>query len=205
MITMGKKKPIIGILGGIGAGKSTVASEFAKLGCALIDADKLAHEVLDEENISSQITEAFGAGIIGIAGHIDREKLAQRVFDSAEQVKKLNKIVHPRVLARCRELITAYKSCKNVPAIVLDMPLLVEIGWEKKCDILVFVACNEENRLKRAGHMDGTKKNNLKKREKFQISLDKKAIIADHTVDNNSEESAIAEQIERIFSIIINN
>ena len=201
---MDKNKPIIGILGGIGSGKSSVAAEFAKLGCALIDADKLAHEVLDDENIINQLTEAFGEAIVDTDGHIDRKKLAQTVFEDADQVKKLNEMVHPPVLARCQQLITAYNACENVPAIVLDMPLLVEVGWEKRCDIVVFVACNAENRLKRAGHVDVPEKNNLKKRENFQNSLDNKAIIADYTVDNNSGESAMAEQIERIFSVIIN-
>lgn len=199
---MGKNKPIIGIAGAIGSGKSTVAAEFARLGCALIDADKLVHEVLDDENTIKQLTGAFGEGIVGTDGQIDRKKLAQTAFKSAVQVKKLNGIVHPPVIKMCEKLILAYKARKNVPAIVLDMPLLVEIGWEKQCDIVVFVACNAKNRLKRAGQMDLETKNNLKKREKFQISLDKKANIADYIVDNNSGESAIAEQIERIFSII---
>ena len=201
---MEKHKPIIGIVGGIGSGKSTVAGEFARLGCALIDADKLAHEVLDDKNIIEQLRAAFGEGIIGTDGGIDRKMLAEVIFADADQLTKANGIIHPPVLARCEELISGYNRREEVPAIVLDMPLLVEVGWEKRCEIVVFVACNAENRLERIGQMGLEAKNNLKKREKFQNSLDKKANIADYTVGNNSGESAIAEQVERIFSIIIN-
>ena len=70
-----RKKPIIGILGGIGSGKSTVANEFAKLGCAVIDADKIAHALLDEPGVRDEVVSLFGRGILGPAGEIDREKL----------------------------------------------------------------------------------------------------------------------------------
>jgi len=202
---MGKHKPIIGILGGIGAGKSSVASEFAKLGCGLVDADAIVHELLAEDGIKRQLREAFGDDIFGAGGVIDREKLAVAVFDDAERVKRINAILHPAVLDRCEELICSYNSKNDVAAIVLDMPLLMEIGWGKRCDILVFVACNAEKRILRVGERSLVAKKNLKKREKFQISLDKKENIAHYLVDNNSDGSAIAGQVERIFSIIINN
>ena len=120
-------------------------------------------------------------------------------------VKRINEIIHPPVLARCQELICSYNRQNDTSAIVLDMPLLLEIKWEKRCDFLVFVACNAEKREKRTEKRSQMAKKYLKKREKFQISLDKKGNIAHYTVDNNSDESAIAGQVERIFSIIINN
>jgi len=202
---MEKRKPIIGILGGIGSGKSSVAAAFAALGCGLVDADAIVHELLREEDTIKQLREAFGDGIMCADGVVDREKLALAVFDDIEGVKTVNEIIHPAVLGRCEELITGYNACEDLSAIVLDMPLLLEIGWEKQCDILVFVACNAENRQLRAQIRSINAKNYLKKREKFQISLDKKENIAHYIVDNNSDESAIADQVERIFSIIINN
>ena len=192
-------------MGGIGSGKSSVAAAFAGLGCGLVDADAIVHELLRQEDTIKQLREAFGDGIVRADGVVDRKKLALAVFDDIEGVKTVNEIVHPAVLGRCEELIAGYSACEDISAIVLDMPLLLEIGWDKRCDILVFVACNAENRQLRTSERCLNAKNYLKKREKFQISLDKKENIAHYIVDNNSDESAIADQVERIFSIIINN
>lgn len=201
---MGKHKAIIGIVGGIGAGKSSVAAAFAGLGCGLVDADAIVHELLRDDGIRRQLGEAFGDGIFDSDGFVDRERLALEVFEDIERVKRINEIIHPAVFSRCEELIFSYNQKKDVSAIVLDMPLLVEIGWEKRCDIVVFVACNAENRELRAAKRGLGGGKYLKKREKFQISLDKKEDMAHYIVDNNSDESAIADQVERIFSIIIN-
>ncbi|MBW8034573.1 MAG: dephospho-CoA kinase [Planctomycetes bacterium] len=202
---MEKRKPIIGILGGIGSGKSSVAAAFARLGCGLVDADAIVHELLQEADTIKQLREAFGDGIMRGDGVVDREKLALAVFDDVDRVKTINEIIHPAVLGRCEELITGYNACEDISAIVLDMPLLLEVGWDKRCNILVFVACDAEKRQLRGEVRSSNAKNYLKKREKFQISLDKKENIAHYIVDNNSDESAIADQVERIFSIIINN
>ena len=202
---MKKHKPIIGILGGIGSGKSTVAAAFGGLGCGLVDADAIVHELLRDDDTIKRLTDVFGVEIVDNDGVVDRQRLGLVVFDDIERVKKLNKIIHPKVLGRCEELICSYTANDDVQAIVLDMPLLMEVGWDKRCDILVFVACDAEKRELRSGKQSSNAKKYLKKREKFQISLDKKGNIAHYTVDNNSDESAIADQVERIFSIIINN
>ena len=96
-----------------------------------------------------------------------------------------------------------YSRQENIRAIVLDMPLLLEVAWDKHCDVLIFVECSDSIRSKRAEKRDICYENRLKKREKFQISLDNKAQIAHYTVRNNSDLSALAEQVERIFSIIM--
>jgi dephospho-CoA kinase len=87
---------------------------------------------------------------------------------------------------------------------VLDMPLLVEVGWDKRCDRLIFVDCDRKKRLKRAKKMGLFDENQLKVRENFQISLDKKVSIADNIIDNNSGFSALARQVADIFSYIFN-
>ncbi len=208
------KKPIIGILGGIGSGKSTVAAEFAKLGCKVIDADKIAHELLDEPGVKEKIIGIFGQAILDSAGKIDREKLAELVFadartcgyanTGAEKLSLLNRIIHPLVLQRAEELIEQYNRQKQVKAIVLDMPLLVEVGWDKRCDKLIFVDCEQKLRLDRAKKL-GFDKNQVKIRENFQISLDNKANLADNIINNNSDFSALARQVADIFSYIVYN
>ena len=114
----------------------------------------------------------------------------------------LNDLIHPEVLRKCRSLISQYKDDETITGIILDMPLLLEVGWEKKCDFLIFVACEEAERIEWAlknGKMDIEQ---LKKRENLQISLDKKRQIAHYRVYNNSDESDVAEQIAQIFSNI---
>ena len=200
-----KKKPIIGILGGVGSGKSTVAAEFAKLGCVVIDADKIAHELLDKKNVQDKIVDLFGKNILDSGGKIDRKKLADIVFADADKLLSLNSIVHPLVLSRAEQLIKRYNQQNQVKAIVLDMPLLVEAGWAERCDKLIFVDCGRQLRVNRARKLGILGENKLKIRENFQISLDKKIDIADNMIDNNSDFSGLAKQVADIFSNIVDN
>ncbi len=201
MVAAGKK-PIIGILGGIGSGKSTAAAEFAKLGCKVIDADKIAHELLGEPSVKEKVVGLFGRSILNPEGKIDREKLAEVVFADADKLSLINEIIHPLVLQRAGELIKQYDCQKQVKAIVLDMPLLVEVGWDKRCDKLIFVDCEQKLRLDRAKKL-GFDKNQVKIRENFQISLDNKANLADNTIDNNSDFSELVRQVANIFTSIL--
>ncbi len=116
----------------------------------------------------------------------------------------INEIIHPLVLQRAEELIEQYNRQNQVKAIVLDMPLLVEVGWDKRCDKLIFVDCRQQLRLDRAKKM-GFDKNQVKIRENFQISLDNKIAIADNTINNNSDFSALAKQVTDIFSYVVDN
>ena len=185
-------KYIIGILGGIGSGKTSVATEFGKLGCKVISADKIVHDLLENEEISGKITARFGPAISNQSAGIDRAKLAQVVFSDPEKLTALNEMIHPLVLARTEQIIEKFSQGPDIPAIVLDMPLLVEVGWEKRCDKLIFVDCKEDIRLARTKKNASFDENQLKIRENFQISLDKKAVLADNTIDNNSDSSALA-------------
>ena len=198
------RKPIIGILGGICSGKSTVAAEFAKLGCKVIDADKIVHNLLDKEDIKGRITELFGGSVTEPSGKIDSRKLADIVFADTEKLSLLNEIIHPLVLSRAEQLIKKYNDQNQVKAIVLDMPLLVEVGWDKRCDRIIFVNCERQNRVNRAEKLGVFEENQLKIRENFQISLDKKVAIADNSIDNNFCFSALAKQVTEIFSCIMN-
>lgn len=201
-----KKKPIIGVLGGIASGKSTVAAEFGKLGCAVINADEIVHELLNEPEIQLEIIAVFGQAILEADGKTSRSKLAEASFSDERKLTCLNRVLHPPVLARTERLINRYERNPKVRAVVLDMPLLVEVGWEKRCDRLIFVKCEEEKRLERLKNPARSRffnKNQLKIREKFQIPLDKKESIADYIVDNNSDFSALVRQITGIFNNIM--
>ncbi len=152
----------------------------------------------------------FGRTILSTAADldstekIDREKLADLVFDDARKLSLINEIIHPLVLQRTEELIEQYNRQNQVKAIVLDMPLLVEVGWDKRCDRLIFVDCERKLRLDRAKKM-GFDKNQVKIRENFQISLDNKVNVADNIINNNSDFSALARQVTDIFSYVVDN
>ncbi|MDT8300225.1 MAG: dephospho-CoA kinase [Sedimentisphaerales bacterium] len=198
------EKPVIGILGGIGSGKSTIAAEFAKLGCKVIDADRIAHELLQEPPVREKVVGLFGQAVLDSSGKIDRRKLAEIVFADDHMLASLNRIIHPLVLQRTQEFIERFKNQNQIKAIILDMPLLVEVGWHKKCDKLIFVDCEQKLRQERA-KKKGFDKKQIKIRENFQISLDNKASLADNTIENNSDFSAIAKQVTEIFSYIVDN
>ncbi len=199
MAVCNKKKPIIGILGGICSGKSTVAAEFAKLGCKVVDADKIAHELLDEPAIKEQVVGFFGEGVLDSTRRIDRKKLADIVFSDRQRWSQLNSIMHPEILARTEKLISQYNQAPLVKAIVLDMPLLAEVGWLKRCDKTLFIDCEEQLRVARARKRCYFEENELRNRENFQISLDKKAGLADNVIDNNSVFSVLVKQVADIY------
>lgn len=195
-----KDKPVIGIIGGIASGKSAVAAAFGRLGAAVVDADALAREALDTQTIREAIVARFGPRVLGDAGQIDRRALAEIVFADAANLAVLNGIVHPFVLGRAEALIAQHQRDPAVKAVVLDMPLLVEVGWAGRCDRIVFVRCDRAARMERARQGRSMDERTVEIRENFQISLDTKAALADNTIDNNSDFSALVRQVEFIFS-----
>lgn len=197
-----RKKPIIGIIGGIASGKSTVAAEFGRLGCAVIDADAIAHDLLAEGPVRDQVSELFGREILQSDGRVDRRRLAAVVFADPQKLAALNGVIHPRVLQRTEELIAKYNDCPHVKAIVLDMPLLIEVGWANRCDRLIFVKCDRKRRTDRMRNRGFMDEREVEFRENFQISVDKKAELADNTIDNNSDFLTLVRQIQDIFSDI---
>jgi dephospho-CoA kinase len=202
-VAKGRKKPVIGILGGMCSGKSTVAAEFARLGCKVIDADKIAHEVLQNKAVREKIVSLLGRAILDSTGQIDRGKVAEVAFADTDKLSALDEIIHPLVLEQAEEFIRQYNRQSHVGAIVLDMPLLVEVGWAERCDKLIFVDCQREIRADRAKKMGIFDENKIKIRENFQISLDKKVEIADNVINNNSDFSALVSQVVKIFSNVV--
>ena len=186
-------------MGGIASGKSTVAGLLEHHGCAVVDADKIARGALQKVEVKEQLRKIFGTRIFDPSGQIDRKKLAETAFQSQEKISALNSIVHPAVFSRTEELISEYNKDENIKAIVLDMPLLVEVGWDRRCDKLLFVDCNRQIRLARAKKKADFDENQLKKRENFQISLDKKADIAHYSICNNHNLSELTRQLDDIF------
>ncbi|MDD4873521.1 MAG: dephospho-CoA kinase [Dehalococcoidales bacterium] len=125
---------IIGLTGGIGSGKSTVAAYFSELGATIIDADKIGHEVLEtDEEVQRQLIDAFGKRILSPDGKIDRRKLAGIVFGNRESLIKLNLMTHPSIYRRMQSSIEEYKR-QGKDILIIDAPLLIEAGWATRVD-----------------------------------------------------------------------
>jgi dephospho-CoA kinase len=148
---------VIGLIGKIAAGKSTVARMFAEHGAEVIDADALAREAFAEPAVRRAIVQRFGSAVVADDGSIRRDVLATRVFgpadDQAAALEDLEAIVHPVVRRRIEarlEAIRVHEDCGATPAIVvLDVPLLVQAGWAARCDLLVRVVCDDAVRASR--------------------------------------------------------
>jgi dephospho-CoA kinase len=200
------RKPVIGILGGIGAGKSTVAAELAALGCAVIDGDQLGHEALGEPAVKAELVAAYGRSILlGESGTIDRAALGKIVFDSPAELTRLNALTHPLIRRGIERRIAAVVADPSVRAIVLDAALLLETDWQELCTHWVFVQADDQTRCRRAGAKKGWDRAAWKKREKSQKSLDIKAAKAEYVVDNSSGLSHLREQVRLIFHRIVDS
>lgn len=198
-----KKKPIIGVMGAIGSGKSFVASLFARHGCAVIDADAIVSKLYSTgEFVNTHLVPIFGEKVIDSDGNVDRKFISGIVFDDAEKLKQLNAAVHPAVIDKMQSQLNEYLAADDVKAVVLDVPLLVETGYHKECDFLVFVECDEKICIERAAKRSKISKKSLEKRQKSQILLDNKRNIANYIVYNNAETSVVEWQVTNVISDI---
>jgi dephospho-CoA kinase len=195
-------KTVIGILGAIGSGKSQVASLFEALGCGVIYADRISHQVLEREDIRAKIADIWGPEVVGSGGAVDRKRLGEAVFDDPEKLKVLTSILHPEILRIIESKIRSFEENPDISAIVLDVPLLMEVGWHVRCDFLIYVETREDIRHQRLERCRNLDKNQQKKRENLQISLDKKKEVANFIIENNSDVSDLAKQVEKIYSAI---
>ncbi len=196
-------KPIIGIVGGIGAGKSLVAQELQKLGCVVIDSDRLAHQAIDEPAIRSELIKWYGQEIISTAGKIDRRKLGGLVFRNSEGINRLNSLVHPRVEQLRQEIMESVRNTSTALAVVLDSPLLVESGLYRQCDAIIFLDAPVGTRRKRVMESRGWDAAELARRENFQAPLDKKREIADHILSNDGEPALLCSQVREVLTTVL--
>jgi len=196
-------KPIIGLLGGIGSGKSFVARQFASLGCAVIDADKLAHQALQDPSVIQEIRIKFGPTAIDPTGHVDPAALAKTVFINPDKLAQLENLIHPLVNRARLQLHAKLLADPNVLAIVEDTPLLVEKQLHTHCNTLVFIHAPHNRRLQRI--LDTRKWNprDLAQREKLQTPLDTKSQMADYVIDNDADADHCLSQVRSVFNQIL--
>lgn len=185
---MPDKSPIlIGLVSGIAGGKSTVARMLGELGAHVIDADKLAHQQLAHPEVVSQLVARWGTDVVDSQGQPDRAAIATRIFGPDEYAKQerewIESILHPRVRRRMDEIIAA-ESCTGQRVFVVDVPLLVEVGWHEQCDEVVWIDTPEKIREQNATAR-GWSLGELAQREAAQLECGKKQAAATHTIKNH--------------------
>lgn len=183
--------PVVGIIGGIGSGKSSVAKWVAAHApVRVIDADALGHEALLEPHVVEALREKFGSEILGADGRISRPALAKKVFgstpDHLNARHELERVVHPEIR---RKAVAEFgrAAASGMAAVLLDAAILLEAGWNQECDLVVYVHTPDEIRLQRVRDNRGWTADELHRREASQWSLDRKQRGADFTVLNDSD------------------
>ncbi len=198
---MSGRCPIIGITGGIGAGKSLVARQFESLGAARFDADAAAGQMLDDPPIKQHIRRRWPE-VATEGDRVDRKALASIVFNDPAALGYLESLIHPPVERQCLQWIEQVRREGIASAIVLDVPLLFEAGWDRHCDRVVFVDADRSIRLARLRKNRRWDEKDLLVREKTQWPLDKKRRLAHDIVDNSASESECLAQVRDVFSRI---
>lgn len=191
-------KPVIGLVGGIGSGKTAVAAELVKHGGWLINADQFGHEALRQAELKERIVVHFGRDILG-ADQIDRKKLGAKVFVDENELRALEAIVFPFIGDRIREEIDRARRREDALFVVLDAAVMLEAGWNGTCDKLIFVEAPRETRLARVRQQRGWTEADLAAREALQMPLDEKLRRADAVIDNSGASEALANRVAALL------
>lgn len=193
---------VLGLLGGIGAGKSLVATALESLGCVRIDADRVGHELLRTEPVRAAIRARWGDGVFSADGEVDRARLGPIVFADESQLRELEAIVHPRMRAEFERCIALARREGAAAGVVLDAAVMLEAGWDTLCDAMIFVDSPRAMRLARVATERNWDAAELDAREKRQISLDIKAESCCYRLDNSSTPSHLTPQVASLFRTI---
>ena len=186
----------IGLTGGIGSGKSTVSAQLAARGAVVVDADRIAREVVEPGTPGlAAVVDAFGADVLAADGSLDRAALAAVVFADPDARRRLDGIVHPLVRARATELAAAAPADAVV---VHDVPLLVETGQASSYDLVLVVRADEEIRVARLVQR-GLTAEDARARMAAQATDDQRRAVADVVLDNSGTPDELTAQVERFW------
>lgn len=193
---------MIGLTGGIGSGKSTVAKLLAEHGFSVVDADQLAREVVEPgQPALAELAEAFGQDVLLADGSLNRSELAARAFVDKERTELLNAITHPRI-QELRERRFQEAKDAGSDAVVYDMPLLVEQGVDKNMDLTVVVDVDVEERIRRLVATRGLTEEDARRRIAAQVADAERLAAADVVIDNNGPVEALGEQVDQLVRVI---
>lgn len=194
---------VIGITGNFGTGKTFVASIFASLGAKVLDADRIAHDAIRIGRPAyRRVVSIFGRTILDKEGNIERERLADIVFSSKEDLEKLNRIVHPEVIKVIKREIAG---TGKAGVIVIDAPLLIEANLTGLVDKLIVVKSSRRTQIERCTKRFCIKKEDVLKRIGHQIPIGKKIKMADFVIDNNGTRSETRDEVRKAWRRMYGN
>ena len=192
----------VGLTGGIGSGKSTVARMLGRAGFAVVDADQIARDIMEPGSpVLDEVTAEFGADLIGADGALNRGELARRAFATTEDTMRLNSITHPVIRAESERRFAAAEEAGEQAAIY-DMPLLVDLGLHKDMDLTVVVDVDKDERIRRLVAKRGLDESDARARMAQQIDDAARLAAADVVIDNNGPLDALDPQVAALVEKI---
>jgi dephospho-CoA kinase len=192
-----------GLTGGIACGKSTVARMLRDRGAIVVDADRVARDVVepDSEGLAA-VVEAFGSGVLGPDGRLDRAALGARVFADADARRRLESILHPRIAAESMRQLQAALAAAP-PLVVYDAALLVEAGRADLFRPLIVVTAPRQVQIERLVTRDGLSRADAERRVAAQMPVEQKAALADHVIDNGGALADTERQVAALWSRLV--
>ncbi|MCT1366713.1 dephospho-CoA kinase [Rothia sp. p3-SID1597] len=203
---MSQKTWHLGLTGGIGSGKSTVAAMLARRGAEIIDADAIARDLMEPgTEVFEDVIQAFGHVVLDNSGALDRAALARVVFSDESARERLNGIVHPAVRAESRKRVDAAEEDPDSLVVVQDIPLLVETGQSDSFDGVIVVEAPEAARVERLVTTRGMDPDDARSRIRAQATDEQRRAISTWVIDNSGSEEETEEQIDRLWRELVDH
>lgn len=194
-----KKFLKVGLTGGIASGKSTVAVILRRFGAQIIDADEVGHRVMEPGHPAyGEVLRCFGQGILAPDGSINRRLLGDIVFGNSEARRKLENILHPRMIKKIKRDVRDFRS-KGISPIIIEAAVLVETGNHECCDRVVVVYTPVEMQMARLRHRDNLGIDDIIARLDAQLPWTQKLEVADFVIDNSGSQDQTREQVTRVW------
>jgi dephospho-CoA kinase len=194
----------VGLTGGIASGKSTVSGIFANLGATILDADEVAREVLlPGQPAWTRLRQVFGQEFFHPDGTVKRKQLRKLVFADPAKRKQLNAIVHPEVMKEIIRRAESWSSLEQAGVLVVDVPLLLEVGVANRFDKVVVVYARESLQIRRLMQRDEISEDEAKQALKAQMALSKKVEQADYVIDNSGSLEETWEQVQSVWQKLL--
>jgi dephospho-CoA kinase len=200
---MSRARPVIGLCGGIGSGKSTVARLMAELGGLVVDSDELNERVLRRGDVQATLRSWWGSRVFRADGSLDRRRVAGIVFADAAERRRLESLTHPLIAQMREDIIKAHIEDPAVRAVILDSPLLFESQLDRECDAVVFVEADEGRRRAQVRASRGWDAEQLRRREASQIPLDQKRTRSHYVICNDGPLERLRSRTAEIFERIV--
>ncbi|MFH1562979.1 MAG: dephospho-CoA kinase [Nitrospirota bacterium] len=194
---------VVGLTGGPASGKTTVARIFKSLGAIIIDADKIAKQIVKPKSLIWQkIVDCFGTKILNEDSTINRGLLGELIFDNEVYRKKLNEIMHPEIIHKIEQRVNTLRSLASAGCsiIIIDAPLLIEANMVSMVDKLIVVTASLVTQIKRMMERDNLSEDMAKKRIYAQMPLEEKVKLADIVIDTDCPKKEISEKVTKVWN-----